>query len=292
MIKWLAIALLAITLNIQAKNLAENQEIIWVTDTVSTLSDDSNNMDVDGSTTALLFPLLPPQYKITKIQGNFNRSFNLLQSQENVCTGNKLVTFERKKFGHITNIPQVVFPGLRLYVDQNSSFYSKIQTLAYQDNSISITKILNTIPNINFGVAGGRKYGKEIDLIIKDNKWQTRFLHRNASDMAAGVIKMFERGRLDLIIEYPNVLSHYQTQDEQPLKLKSFSIVESQQYMLGNIMCSKSDLGLKLINQFNQIIEKVSKDKRYFDTHIKWFDSSTKSDAIKFYNRIYKTDFH
>lgn len=292
MAKWLAVVIFALALNIQAKTPDTVEEIIWISGTFSSAFDNSDEMDVDGNTMALVFPLLSPHYIFIQQQGNFNRSLSLIKSKSNVCTGNKITTDERKKFAHISSVPQVVFPGLRLYIDQKSKYYPQIQSLTNNDNTVSILEILTAISGANFGVVGGRKYGKDIDLLIKDNQWQDRFRHRTASDMAEGVIKMFERGRLDLIIEYPNVFSHYKTQDEQQLKLHSFSITESQQYMLGNIMCSKSELGLQLINEFNQALEKVSKDKQYFDTHIKWFDDSTKSDAIKFYNAVYQTNFH
>ena len=69
--------------------------------------------------------------------------------------------------------------------------------------------------------------------------------------MSAGLIDMLVQDRVNLLIEYPNVMQHYLAQHSQSTELTSFSIEEAEPYMLGYILCAKTPEGQQLTQFFS-----------------------------------------
>ncbi|GAA6204243.1 hypothetical protein [Thalassotalea sp. SU-HH00458] len=265
-------------------------EIVWVTDAPQNNVTAKNKvLDIDTSTFNLLAAHLNSQYFFKKLHVPVKRGFTLIKHQENVCIGNKLTTKERNEFSYSTQIPQTVFPGLRLYINKNSPYFQKVRQLVTQQKTVSIYDIINTVAGIKFGIVGGRSYGVEIDSLINSPENAHFFWKRHASKANRGIVNMIEKARFDISIEYPNVFGFYSEEDNTVIE--SFPLKEAPNYMLGNILCSKSKIGAKMVKAFNAVIKTTSKTREYFDAHMKWFDSSSQEDAARYYNKIYKTSF-
>lgn len=289
MLKWVLLAIMLAPGILVAKT-----QVIWVS--VSPTSTESTNLASDNSpanetTSSLLLKHLPAKYEIAEVRGNNARMVRLLKSEDTVCAENKLLIEERKSIGHFTNIPQVVFPGVRLFINQNSPYYGDIKALVKPDGHISISSILNAVPNAMFSVAAGRKYGSSIDDLVISSKWRQRFIPRHGVDMSEGVVQMLIKERADMIFEYPSVVAFHNAQHNAPASIDSYALVESVDYSLGYIICSKSETGQELIEHFNQSIEKLSVTRDYYNAHMQGFDPKSKKDATVYYNDIYGTQF-
>lgn len=266
------------------------EEFIWVTDDpLRSISPLQKQLDLDASTLQIIIPLLESEYSFKTMVANPKRGFELLKDRENACMGNKIRTQEREQYAYITEIPQIVFPGLRLYINKSSNKYNKINSLANNDGVISLADIFETVADVKLGIADGRSYGSQIDKLLNDPTNAHLIWKRNASLAGKGVVKMLENDRFDLSIEFSNVFQVYSSENQDTMQ--SYPIQEASQYVLGNIICSKSPQGQALINAFNKAIAKASKTKDYLEAHLKWFDKGTKADAIKYYNEVYNTSF-
>jgi uncharacterized protein (TIGR02285 family) len=265
-------------------------EIFWVTDAPqNNVTNENKVLDIDTSTFNLLEAQLSAQFVIKKLHMPAKRGFNLIQHKENVCIGNKLTTNERDEFSYSTEMPQTVFPGLRLYINKTSPYFLKISQLVNKQNTISIHDIINSSANIKFGIVGGRSYGAEIDSLVNSPENTHLFWKRHASKANRGIVNMIEKARFDISIEYPNVFGFYA--EEGHSIIQSFPLKESPNYMLGRILCSKSKTGSTVVSAFNDAIKTISKTREYFDAHMQWFDRSSQADAAKYYNDVYQTSF-
>ncbi len=289
MLKWV---LLTIMLT-PCMSIAKTQ-IIWisVSPTLSANTAQNNNDNpTDVTTSTLILKHMPAEYELAEVRGNNARMVRLLKSEDTVCAENKRLTEERKSLGYFTSIPQVVFPGLRLFITQNSPYYADIKALVKADGHISVSSILNTVPKAMFSIAAGRKYGASIDDLVANPKWQQRFIPRHGVDMSEGVVQMLRRERADMIFEYPSVVAYHESRSDAPAIIDSYALVESADYSLGYIICSKSKTGQKLIEHFNQSIKQLSVTRDYFNAHMQYFDPQSKKDATVYYNHIYGTQF-
>ena len=289
MLKWLVFIAVFAPFTLFAQT-----ELIWVTVGTAQSTDTatrSNETDINDSTSALILNSLPSTYDIATVRGNNARMLKLLASESLVCAENKLLTEERKSLGYFTDIPQVVFPGLRLFINKNATQYNSVKDLVQEDGHISIKNILDTEPTAIFSIAAGRKYGESIDQLISNPKWEKRFILRHGVDMSEGVVQMLRKERADMIFEYPSVVAYYESQNNAPAILDSYALTESEDFSLGYIVCSKSPQGKAIIEQLNQAIGRLSITSKYYDAHMKFFDTQSKKDATIYYNLVYGTNF-
>lgn len=266
------------------------EEFLWVTDDpLRYISPEHQQIDIDASTLKIIISFLESDDFFTTINANPKRGFELLKSRNNVCMGNRIKTQERKQYAYITDIPQIVFPGLRLYINKSSNKYNKINNLANRNGVISLADVFEQVADVKLGIADGRSYGSQIDKLLNAPTNAHLIWKRNASLAGRGVVKMLENERFDISIEYTNVFQFYTSENQNTMQ--SYPIQEASQYVLGNIICSKSPQGLALINALNKAIAKASKTRDYLEAHLKWFGKDTQADAIKYYNEVYKTSF-
>src|SRR5690606_38783809 len=108
---------------------------------------------------------------------------------------------------------------------------------------------------------------------------------------AAPILDMLVNGRVDLVVEYPNVVQHYREALNHTAELVSVEISEAAEYTSGYIMCSKNEQGKKLAQAYSNAIQLASKDKRYLQAHLRWFDVSSHHKVTALYNKLYNTTF-
>lgn len=256
----------------------------------------SSNIDIDGSTAALLFPMvsaLPPRL----IEANFERQLKLLQSGEAVCTGRKLVTPERAAIGAYSSVPQLFAPGLRLFVRKGSDYAKGIAAgqagiAAGQPNSatVSVQTLAQLYPQLIFGAVSGRSYTNQLDQIFATMRQQNRLWQRSASDMASGMTQMLANGRVDAIVEYASFVTKlYADKSEWPFD--SYRITEAPLFANGYILCSGDESGKLLARRFSEAISEASTHISYLQAHLKWFAPEDHSAIVTYYNDIYGTAF-
>ncbi|OBP16666.1 hypothetical protein A5320_04555 [Rheinheimera sp. SA_1] len=268
------------------------QTMLWLTDAVDNqpVYKSSQPVDVSGATLQLMLPKLA-QYQLQTMVVNNQRAIEVLKARPNACAGNKIVTSDRLDISYASKLPQVVFPGLRIFARADSTAAAALAGLLDQQGRISVRKVLLEAHKLRFVVVGGRNYGTELDTLIDAAQWQNRFWKRQADDMAAGVVDMVRTGRIDLMLEYPNVAAHYQAQQTDGTALVSYAVAESPAYLLGHILCSRTAQGKEMLQQFDAALAEVTQTEAYLDAHLRWFAPDYHAEFRTLYNKVYQTSF-
>ncbi len=268
------------------------QKFIWLTDNSTHQNPNQYRqaLDVNGLTLNLLMQGVTA-FQAEAVQATTDRAMALLKTETAACAGNRVKTTERLAFSYATAIPHTVFPGLRLYSKTSSKTTAYLRQQLNKHNQLSLQQLLKADNQLHFAVGGGRSYGDQLDSLLKQPQWQHKFWQRRAADMSAGLIDMLVEDRVDLLIEYPNVMQHYLAQYSQNTELTSFSIEEAEPYMLGYILCTRTPQGLELIRFFQQRLQQVSQQKSYLDAHLGWVDAADRAQLTQLYNQVFATSF-
>lgn len=265
------------------------EPLIWVSEMNTSDSVKSSGVNLENR----LFDLLSQRAEITFVyqQANSKRAESILLSTPNACTGNKLKTQQRLQTFPMTTLPQTLFLGQRLYLS-NDLLLTTIKQTFNARSQVQLSELLRTKNELMFGIQDGRSYGDKVDSIIQNAETSRRIYRRNDAGTAQGMVDMLLAGRVDLIIEYPNVLRHYQqTSAHKNVPLHSFPLAELDRYHAGYIMCSPGEQGQQLIAQLNKAIVQSSQEKQYLQLHLDWYPPDTHKELTEVYNKVYGTGF-
>jgi len=265
--------------------LTEQTSMLWLDEAMPA----NEVVNISGSTMQLLWPGLT-DVQVQAAGVNSARALALLKSEPNACVGNKILTPEREAISYHTQLPQVVFPGLRIFALKNRAGAAALQALN-NGGGVSLEQLLDRESKLRLAVVGGRNYSTEIDVILQNKVWERQLWRRHGADDTAGVLRMLQEGRVDFIIEYPNVFAHYQGKTKDTNTFVSYSLAESPQLLAGHILCSRTPQGAALIARFDQLLTQISADPSYLQAHLKWFDSVGQQALLPLYNQVYNTDF-
>ncbi len=265
-------------------------EVLWVTEPkqISISKDNLNTIDVDGATSALITPLLTG-YVHKYMTASVRRALKIVEESDLACAGNKVITEERSKYSLSPGLPQVVFPGIRLYVNEAES--DLVRSTLNGKGEVELDILLKLADRFQLGITQGRAYGEAIDPILNDVKNQGHLWSRAGQDMSAALNNMFLSGRLDMILEYPNVLQHYKSLSQSRLSYSSYPIAGMSPFILGYYLCSNSEQGTLLVAKLDKVLRQVTKQRAYLDAHLRWFDESLWPDLVTHYNEVYGTEF-
>jgi uncharacterized protein (TIGR02285 family) len=265
----------------------EKPELIWLTEYAPNQA--LQVLDINESTFRLLESQLPG-FTISRQQATTAQAAKLLQRRPNVCVGNKLPLPERRSWGQISHQPQVIFPGLRLYVLQSSGLNSWL-TQQSSGKPLSMQRLLLAHQRFKLGFSTDRSYGDKLDSLLQQAANQRNLFSRSGPDNAGGLLQMFSLGRIDLLIEYPNVVEHYLAQLPKPPAVQSFALQESPALLPGHIICSDTPQGRLLLTSLDQAISSVSQQRAYLDAHLQWFSPALHAEITALYNQTYGTKF-
>lgn len=246
-------------------------------------------LDINDSTFRLLEAQLAG-INVSRQQATTLRAAKLLQSHPHACVGNKLPLPARRDWGLISHQPQVIFPGLRLYVLQSSGLVPWLQQLS-ATRPLSLQRLLDSNQRFKLGFAAGRSYGDKLDQLLQQAPGESQLFSRAGPDNAGGILQMFSRGRVDLLIEYPNVVQHYLAQLPQQPAVLSFALAESPVTLPGHIICADTPQGRFSLAKLDNAISIVSKQRAYLDAHLRWFSADLHNELTQLYNTAYGTNF-
>lgn len=270
-------------------------ELIWVSGTMLDYEAAvKNSFNLSGELFTLLNNSLD-QNKITILNANAARAMNLVASHKNACMGNRLKTSERQKDYVFTTIPQTIFLNQRLYVNNAKiNQFLAIHNKDAEEPIASLNLLLNSNLKMVLGLEEGKSFGKRIDNLLAHANENITVWRRTGDGLSMGLVEMFYRQRLDVIIDYPSVFEHYVNElqnNAAESSLKSYAIEEMHQYELGFIMCSNSPAGKRWRNYFDQQLSIATQHRSYLETHLKWFKLSSQKQITRIYNQVYSTQF-
>ena len=211
-------------------------ESLWLTDMddAAVVYKNVPGIDINAATRRLLLEHMPGHQDNVTIVNN-ERAFQILKSNQLACTGNKVRNAEREAFAAFTQLPQLIFPGLRLYMLQATADKAGLNHGAENDIMQSLTDLSVKLPHARIGIVGGRNYGEPLQQLFEQLASRNRIYTRTASDMtAAALLDMLINGRIELIVEYPNVVQHYSEALNHAVPLVSVNIREAAEYSAGS----------------------------------------------------------
>lgn len=220
---------------------------------------------------------------------NPQRGLKRLQQEPNICVGDKIYNVERQRYSLASALPQVVVPGLRLYLREELAIQIGLNTETSPEFSLS--QLLQKAPEIQLGTMQGRSYGNELDQILEASRWQPRIWQRSGTDMGSGLVAMLMTGRVDGIFEYPNVFKLYSQQFTEKPAIAHIRLKETPAFITGYILCSRSEAGKQAIDAISKSIEHLSRSREYLDIHLQWFDADMHKELADYYNQVYGTEF-
>ncbi|TCI05537.1 transporter substrate-binding domain-containing protein [Corallincola luteus] len=240
---------------------------VWVDFAVSDF-DDTDETRWHSTEYALLRILLPEWRKQTEVellQSNTGRAIAQIREQRAGCVSNLLLTPKRAEELYFSE-PFSLYFGLKLYYLSNNEKVKAELAHISSRRAVSLADILGADSAGRLGVVSGRAYGAEIDAIIKQPEMRYKLYVRGANDMAEGLLDMLSQGRVDYVLEYPEVVDHYVAEHE--LVLSSVSLKESNEMTTGHLACAKTAQGQRAIEQFNQVLADLVVQPAYLDAHL------------------------
>lgn len=278
----------------QAQNKAPN-EINWITD--DKLLNKSRtpgngkqsgyqSLNVNAATADLVLQQLTG-FKVRPQFVNNNRALQILEDNSFACAGKTIRTEAREEFMIFSDLPQVIFPGLRVYYRADDKRFG-----AHDNGQETLAELMKAQPNLRIGITAGRSYSNVYDNLFSQPEWGQQIWRRSGRESHIALVEMLMNKRIDMMLEYPIVIQNILTQrDASPARLNSFTPADAEPTILGYFACSRSEFGERVIQAINQEHLKISKQRVYLDAHLQWLESDLQEDFVHLYNTIYGTSF-
>jgi uncharacterized protein (TIGR02285 family) len=140
------------------------------------------------------------------------------------------------------------------------------------NGQIDFLRLIND-ESLRMGYHVERSYGASIDKIINEKK-REHLIHRPASDLTAGFLKMLEARRIDYIIESPDSLRYFQKREDHKDMFLSLPIKDNDALLPVYLACSKNDFGKQVIARVNTV---VSRQKKAFEAgYLYWLSEDAR----------------
>jgi len=134
---------------------------------------------------------------------------------------------------------------------------------------------------LRLGTVSGRSYGTKLDNILA--QVNSEKLIQSPVDIKT-LFKQFNQQRFNLLIEYPLFQQSYALQGLSE-KLYSYDIAGADEYILGRMMCTKSSVGKKFIEDFDQLLVSFYHSVYFFNAQYQRVLPENKAKFIQYFNK-------
>lgn len=250
---------------------SKRQKITIYTNSVSLLN--SNNVEQKkvnaGQKLRFIFNLLNGYQIEFK---SFNNIAQMYQQglADNVCFSDLIKNEKRVNKFYISK-PLSLFIGQKLY--------SEIPLVMKEP--INIQHLLKSNNQLRLGTVSGRSYGTKLDNILA--QVNSEKLIQSPVDIKT-LFKQFNQQRFNLLIEYPLFQQSYALQGLSE-KLYSYDIEGADEYILGRMMCTKSSVGKKFIEDFDQLLVSFYHSVYFFNAQYQRVLPENKAKFIQYFNK-------
>lgn len=283
--RWLLVITFFIALQHNSAAHASEQDIHWLIGMHSDKSaaDKFHHISVNKLTADLVIQKLPG-FRIQQRVINASRMLQLMADDPKACAEKTLKTPAREEFMLYSNLPQVIFPGLRVYMRADDERFP-------QQESQQLAQFLRQQQDIRIGLMEGRSYGDALDKVLAMPEVQPQIWHHSSLDSSFALIDMLLAGRIDMLISSPIPVNTFALRHQRQLDLASFAPLEAPLKLLGYFVCANSVFGEKAIAEINKQHAAAVQQRSYLDAHLQHLDSSLHAEFIRSYNQIYQTNF-
>ncbi|MEX1220859.1 MAG: hypothetical protein WEA82_01950 [Idiomarina sp.] len=265
---------------------AHQQDIHWLIGMHSEESESKkyNRISVNKLTADLVIQQLP-EFRIQERVINASRMLKIMADDPKACSEKTLKTPAREKFMLYSDLPQVIFPGLRVYMRADDHRFPQ------QQPSQELASLLRERQDITIGIMKGRSYSEALDKVLAAPELQPQIWRHSGLDGGFALIDMLLAGRIDMFISSPIPVNTHALRTKQNLDLVSFAPTEAPLQLLGYFACANSVFGERAIKEINKKHATAVQQRSYLDAHLQHLDSSLHAEFIRNYNQIYQTNF-
>ncbi|RUO65057.1 conserved hypothetical protein [Pseudidiomarina planktonica] len=283
--RWLLLITFFIALQHTSAAHASEQDIHWLIGMHSdeSAADKFHHISVNKLTADLVIQQLPG-FRIQERVINASRMLQLMADDPNACAEKTLKTSSREEFMLYSDLPQVIFPGLRVYMRADDKRFP-------QQQSQQLAQLLRQQQDIRIGLMEGRSYGEALDRVLAMPEVQPQIWRHSSLDSSFALIDMLLAGRIDMFISSPIPVNIFAQRHQRQLDLVSFVPQEAPLKLLGYFVCAKSAFGKKAMKEINKEHAIAVQQRSYLNAHLQHLDSSLHAEFIQLYNQIYRTNF-
>lgn len=283
MLSFIPRSLLALLCLYSTLSLAE--DIVWLSEWHVS---ENKTLTIDEQTRDLIINEMTG-FSVTLQQTPSSRALMRLRDENNVCVSDRVFNNERAEYSLVSDLPQVVVPGLKFYL--LDTFINKHNISPKQLSELSLPEILTRYPNMRLGTVADRSYGKVIDNVLIQDNLASRLWKRSSSDMGEGIIEMLASERIDAVFEYPPLFEKVRQQKALSVGVQAISIQGIPKFGVGFVLCSRSPEGERAIAAVSKSLAELTKQRAYLDIHLSAMPQDYREEMLTYYNQIYGTDF-
>lgn len=190
------------------------------------------------------------------------------------CMTNRFYTEERAKHSYYTK-PYSMSLSLKIILMEDT--HRRIR----RPSELSV-EVVNEGFMLNGALEFGRSYGADLDPLLEQYLSSPLLSERRTT--SAQLLDMLQLKRLDYFIEYPlNFTYLTQTRSLDPGKFVNVEISESPAYVLSWVSCSKTELGRKVVEQLNSVIDAEKAKPEYLELVTHWLPEPDAQKLERYY---------
>lgn len=198
---------------------------------------------------------LPMQVEMQEM--NWSRAMLWVEGSETSCMPWLIKTPERAE-RFLFSDPYMLEDALSLALKKDSPLAQQLQRQLTPQTAISLATLLQQPRAPVLGIESNRSYGTHIDaLLVKLQHSSSVYTRTSVSEQPAELIPMLKRGFIDMILEYPSVISN------QHPDLMLLPLQETEPFQLSHFACSNTLAMQPVMDQLNTVIRRLSQDPTY-----------------------------
>lgn len=242
-------------------------------------SDDKKRLEnlllpANGITVAsnrMLFENLP--FKLQFHYTTFNRSTLYMDKGNDLCVIDRIKTKERTA-KYIFSQPVNLFLSRRLYQNE------QLAPLKPKENqAINLVDFFKENPEQSLILSRQITYGAKLDEIISKIPTNNK-IYRDGAAYDTGVIHMFDRGRANYALFYPQILFEY----DLKIAARSYEIEGIAPYVVGHLMCTNSEKMRTFLSEVDKILNQLYLSDELMNLHLQYLQPGS-SEIFKPYFR-------
>lgn len=186
-----------------------------------------------------------PEYRHRYSLANLTRGLDQVKREPLSCFLPTFRTAERDQLGHYVSL-FVAMPHQLLIRNEDR------QRIAGDQPEVSLQRLLRD-HNLRGGLIQDRSYGPALDPLLQARSAQPQLLRIQTSNAGNNLFEMLERGRVDYLLEYAEVIQFVQRQRPNTLNVTLLPLKEASTPFVSGIYCSRNAAGAALIRRIDQI---------------------------------------
>lgn len=220
---------------------------------------------------------LPVQIQMKEM--NWSRAMLWVENSEASCMPWLIKTPERAE-RFLFSEPYMLEDALSLVLRKDSPLAQQLQQQVQHQEAIALTALLQQTRAPVLGIESNRSYGKRIDALLAQLQHSSSVYTRTSvSEQPAELIPMLQRGFIDMVLEYPSVISN------QHPNLVLLPLQETEPFQLSHFACSNTPAMQPVMQQLNAVIRQLSQDPDYQALVLQPLSDEQRAAALAYWHR-------